>query len=516
MNRERISKITGFLGLTTLALGAALYAINYQDTRLTRVLFLAGAILLVAFTIINIRAIVAHFSRRSSRYGANMFAIIVLFACIAVIVQAISVRHSYRFDFTKNKRNSLAPQTVNILRGLQDDLEIYGFFKQSDVERPRVESLIDQFAHESPWVRREFIDPDRKPTRAAEMGITDYNVILVRFGDKEEKISEVSEQALTNAILKVTREEKKTICFITGHGEKDIDSKDPSGYSILRQAVENENYLLNTLSLFDTPSIPDGCDLLVIAGPTNDYFEAEIVKITDYLAKGRNAVFLLDPQVAFPNIQSLLARYRVVLVDDVVIDPYSRVFGTEYTVPAVTQYVDHPITRDIDVATFFPMARSVRISTDDIPGVTVQYLAQTGQSAWGETDLERIKQGQAVRSDDDSTGPISIALVATRKTGDAASEDAGGTSQVVVFGDSDFADNSAFRISGNGDLFLNVINYLAEEKDLIAIRSKQALGNPVFLTASQGRLIFLVSVLLLPLGVMGFGVSIFVRRRNQG
>ena len=516
LNRERVTQITGFLGLTTLALGAALYAINYRDSRVTGVLLLSGVVLSVAYGLLNMHAVIAFVTRRSSRYGANMLAIIILFACIAVIIQALSVRHSYRHDFTQNKRFSLAPQTLNILKGLQDDVEIYGFFKESDDKRAQAQSLFDQFAHESPRIHYELIDPDRKPTRAAEMKVTGYGVILVRYRNRDERTSEITEEALTNAILQATRDEKKEICFVTGHGEKDTASKEPSGYSTLRQALENENYSVTELSLFDTPNIPDECSLLVIAGPTHDYFESEIVKISDYLAKGRNALFMLDPRIDYPNIEGLLGSYRVVLDNDVVIDPYSRVFGTDYTVPAVTQYVDHPITRGMDVATFFPLARSVRISTDDIPGVTVQYLAQTGKSAWGETDLERVKQGQAVRSNDDTPGPVAIALIATRKYEGADTQDGEPVSKIVVFGDSDFASNSAFRISGNGDLFLNAVNYLAEEKDLVAIRAKQGLGNPLFLTASQGRLIFFVSVILLPLGVLGFGVSVFVRRRNQG
>ena len=483
----------------------------------TRTLLLAGAVLLVAYGGLNIRAIIAFFSKRSSRYGANMAMMIVLFVCIVVIVQALSVRHSRRFDVTRNKRFSLADQTLNILGSLENDVELYGFFKQASPERDRVQNLFDQYAHTTNRIRYELIDPDRSPTRTSEMDVKTYDTIVIQYGDRREQIASITEEALTNGILKITRDVRKVVCFVIGHGEKDPYSEKPSGYSIMREAIESQNYEVRILSLFDEPVVPEDCQLLVVAGPTQDYFDSEIAKVTGYLTVGKNALFLLDPQRSFPNLETLLVRYRVMLENDVVIDPYSRIFGTEYTVPVVTQYVDHPITRDIDVATFFPMARSVRLAPPDIPGVTAQYLARTGKTAWGETDLEAVQYGEAARGEEDSSGPVSIAMIASKKYQDGMPSEIGADeSTSVVFGDSDFADNSAFRVSGNGDLLLNVVNFLAEEEDLIAIRPKPALGDQLLLTAAQGRLIFLISVVLLPLSVLGFGVSVFVNRRKLG
>ncbi len=517
MRRGRIAQVTGFLALILLVIWAALYAVNSPQTAVRSTLLLVGVALLVGYFVLNFRAFHAVFRTRSSRYGANMAVMIVLFTSIVVIIQALSARHGLRFDLTRNKRFSLAEQTINVTGTLQRDLELYGFYKQSDPDRERAKDLFAELSHVSSRIRFEFIDPDRDPAKTEAMGVTSYGTIVVRYGEKRQELTDLSEEALTNALLKVTRDAPKTIYFVVGHGEKDLTNEEPNGYAVLKKAVENENYGVKTVSLFDEPAVPDDCQLLVVAGPTTDYFESEMTKINEYLTKGRNALFLLDPRLALANIERFLGSYRVVLGNDVVIDPYSRLFGTEYTVPVVTQYVQHAITRDMDVATFYRMARSVRIAGDELDGVTVQYLAQTGKSAWGETDLEGVTAGQAVRGDDDLSGPISIALVATKKTPQPEPTAMGSEeSQIVVFGDSDFADNSAFRVSGNADLFLNVINFLAEEEDLIAIRPKQGLGDRMFLTASEGRFIFLVSVVLIPASVIGFGISVFVKRRKIG
>ena len=508
--------ILGALAVVTIAVGASLYAISFERPAVTRGFLFAGGILLVSFAALNARGIVAFFRQRSARYGANMIVMILLYLAIVIVIQALSARHSFRVDLTRNKRFSPAPQTTSILHGLARDVRLYGFYKNANPERMAARDLLEQFSHTSDRVRYELIDPDRSPARAAEMGVAEYGTVVVESGDRRELVKQISEEALANAILKLTRAEQKLIYFVRGHGEKELDNTGPPGYSTIRDVLRDQNYRVEPLSLFDTPEVPADCDLLVVAGPTADYFDAEITKITNYLAGGKNALFLLDPQVDLDRLENLLVRYRILVENTVVVDPYGRIFGADYTVPVVTQYVAHRITDGIDVATFYPMARSVRIAAADIPGVTVQYLAQTGKSAWGETDLALIDGGQAVRGEDDTIGPVSIALIATKRYTDGQPDDLGtDESQIVVFGDSDFAANGAFQQSANGDLILNAINYLAEEKDLIAIRPKRSLGDRLFLTASQGRQIFFISVVLLPALVVGVGVSVFVQRRKQ-
>ena len=210
-------------------------------------------------------------------------------------------------------------------------------------------------------------------------------------------------------------------------------------------------------------------------------------------------VFLLDPQVSLPSLEKLLSTYRIGLNSDVIIDPYSRVFVGDVTSPAVSQYENHPITKNFNFYTFFPYARSIRILDEERDGVTIQYLAKTGKTAYGETDLESVARGQVVMGEEDIEPPLPVAAIASKRiaAGDALLSEAL-ESTIVVFGDSDFASNRAFRLSGNSDFLLNVINFLAEEKDLIAIRPKKGMGDVMFLTASQGRLIFLLSTAIAP------------------
>jgi ABC-type uncharacterized transport system involved in gliding motility auxiliary subunit len=444
---------------------------------------------------------------------------IAAFASITVIIQALSARHTLTYDLTRNKRYSLAGQTVAVLDSLRSDIDAYAFFKRGTAEEARARGLLEQFALETGRFRYELIDPDQRPRRAKDMGVSAYGTTIVESGDRREAVSRLTEETVLNAVVKVTRETVKVVYFVRGHGERDPANESPLGYSNAAESIERKNYHVQTLSLFDVESIPEDCAVLAVAGPKNDLIESEIDKVEEYLARGGSAVFLIDPQTDLPRIETLLTSYRIRLNDDAVVDPYSRVAGGDYSIPVVTHYERHPITRDFSLRTAFATARSIAVTNDEVEGVSAAYLARTGKSAWGETNLDLIDKGQAVKSEDDNQGPLAVAAAAERRSAPPTPDSKTSvTSRIVVVGDSDFADNSWFRLPGwgNSDFFLNVIDYLAEQEDLISIRPKESAGDNRVLMASQGRLIFLVCVILLPLLVMSAGIAVWMRRRRQG
>lgn len=515
MKRERILRFAAAAGTALTGIGAALYAINSPRRALAYSLLLSGAAVLAVLCALRYRQIGALARKRSSRYGFNTFLMIAAFASIAVIVQALSARHAVRYDVTRNKRFSLAAQTTAVLRDLSREIEVTAFYKKGTPEESRAQDVLSRFANETARLRYEIVDPDQKPGRAKEMDVTTYGTTFVESAGRREKIQTLTEESLLNAVVKLARGTVKIVYFVKGHGERDPQSEHPLGYSIAAQALEREGYEVRTVSLFDVPVLPGDCAVLVIAGPKTDCVESETAKIAEYLSRGGSAAVMIDPQTDLPNIEALLLRYGIRLEDDAVVDPFSRVFGGEYSVPVVTEYGDHPITRDFEIATFFPTARSIGIAAGKIEGTNTRALAKTGKSAWGETDLALIEKGQAVKDDSDIPGPVTLAAVA-EKSAAAGPEGETRQSRIVVYGDADFADNSSFRLSGNSDFFLNAMNYLTDEQVLIALRPKRGLGDRLFLTASQGRFIFLVSVVLVPLAVMACGASVWARNRRRG
>jgi ABC-type uncharacterized transport system involved in gliding motility auxiliary subunit len=380
------------------------------------------------------------------------------------------------------------------------------------------------------------VDPDRQPALAKHYDITTYNTVVVEGNDKKEKIARLEETALTNAILKVTRTAKKVVYFITGHGGPALTDTDRNGYSVAKQALEEQNYTVQELVLARQTQVPDDAAVVILAGPRQDLLDSEAEALSTYLGRGGHLLVMIDPETV-PGLVTFVKRYGLEVGNDVVIEtnPLGRLVGGDYLMPVVITYERHEITKDMgNVMTMFPLVRSVQVSKDLPQGTTAQGLVMTSAESWAETDLKVLHEGRtAFDADSDRRGPITIAAVATINTGSAGkaevstSSSAESTEQpekeksahaarLVVFGDSEFANNSLFPVQGNGNLFLNTVSWLAEEEDLIAIRPRKGGGSgPVMLTAAQAPLIFWLPVVILPLAVFASGAVVFMRRKWQ-
>jgi ABC-type uncharacterized transport system involved in gliding motility auxiliary subunit len=259
--------------------------------------------------------------------------------------------------------------------------------------------------------------------------------------------------------------------------------------------------------------------------------------LSTFLGRGGHLLVMIDPETV-PGLVAFVKRYGLEVGNDVVIEtnPLGRLVGGDYLMPVVIAYERHEITKDMgNVMTMFPLVRSVQVAKDLPQGITAQGLAMTSAESWAETDLKALHEGRTASFDADSDrrGPITIAAVATINAGKAGSagtstsssaesteqpdkEKSAHAARLVVFGDSEFANNSLFPVQGNGNLFLNTVSWLAEEEDLIAIRPRKGGGSgPVMLTAAQAPLIFWLPVVFLPLAVFASGAVVFMRRKWQ-
>ncbi|GAK51008.1 putative ABC-type uncharacterized transport system involved in gliding motility auxiliary [Candidatus Moduliflexus flocculans] len=446
---------------------------------------------------------------RSLKYGANTTAMTLIVLGIIVMVEAISARHSYRWDFTSNQRYTLSDQTKNVVSGLASDVTVLAFYSPTEGDRVAFEDRLKQYAALSKHLKYEFVDPDKFPARAQKYEIKTYGTIVLETEKKQEKITDSSEQSLTNGLIKVTRDQKKIIYMIKGHGEHDLADISEKGYSQAKKAMTDQSYDVKDLLLTQQQFIPTDAALVVMAGPQKDLLPAELDLLRNYLDKGGNLLLLLDPDQA-PGMTAFVKEYGVILGDDMVIDRMSRMFGAGYETPVVMQYVGHPITDKFNMMTAFPVARSVQTAETLPAGVQADKLFFSSPDSWAETSKAELQSG-AVQFDEgtDLRGPVPLAVIAGIATPDQTKKG----SKMIVIGDSDFANNTYFAQVGNGDLFLNTVSWLAEEENLIAIRAKDPEIMPLMLTATQGRLAFLISLVVLPVFVIFMGVTMYIQRR---
>jgi ABC-type uncharacterized transport system involved in gliding motility auxiliary subunit len=446
-----------------------------------------------------------------------------LLAALA-LVNYIAARHNQSFDLTESGLFTLSSQTRQVLHTLNRNVRLLAFVSADG--RAQAASLLRRYAQETPRLSYEIVDPDQDPDAAQRYGVTAYGtvVVLVQPAPGEPKPSgqpirveaepaqgnhppRLTEEKLTNGLLKVTRGGTKTIYFLEGHGEADIASPEPPGYSGIRHLLEGQSFLIKRLSLAREPQVPGDCSVLILAGPSVQPFSGEMAAIERYLQRGGKAMFLLDPAPGV-GLEKFLDHWGVRVDDDVIMDlsGAGRALGYGPAVPLVRDYDgQHPITKSFRLTTLFPIARS--LTPKDDPGdASVSPLAQTSADSFAEPYAggpRRLRFDPA----HDRKGPLLLAVAVTREA------KGGQQARLVVVGDSDFISNANFSQGGNGDFFLRSINWLAEEEELIAIQPHPLQDRRVALTEQQARGIFWLVVIALPLAALGLGISAHWRRR---
>ena len=225
---------------------------------LWRTLVAIGAVLVVASLLARVEDYRGLFGRRSMRYGVNTAVAVALVLGATVVVQALSFRHSARWDLTENKRFSLSPQTIQLLGGLKTEVNAVAFFRSDQPTKRTAEDLLKQYARYSngkfTW---KSADPDREPGLARRYGIESYGTIVLETKAKSEKVLDAEEEKMTNGLVKVTREGKRVVYVLQGHGEAELTSTERPGFSEAKSSMEKANYDVKPLVLARAGKVPD-------------------------------------------------------------------------------------------------------------------------------------------------------------------------------------------------------------------------------------------------------------------
>ncbi len=516
----RFHLVMGIVGLILIIAGAIIYGVFYTSGLVAFLPLLAGLVLSIVTLVSGYRSSSSEGNRRSARYGINAGISIMVTVAIMIFIQTLATRHSVRLDTTVNRRFSLSQQTIKVIRNLDTDILITCFFRETSAGKIELNDLLSEYTNQTPRIKVRFIDPDRDPVAARRYNLKDYEKIFMEAAGKKEEIQDISEEKFTNAIYRIVSSDIKTIYFTTGHGEKSIESVEPSGLSSFHDALKLENYEVREFLPLGSEKIPVDCSLIVIAGPRTDFLKAEQNIILDYLTKGGNALILLEPVTDIPVLSGITGAFGIKPRNDIIIDPNGMMLTGNYLTPVVNQYGKHPITDGFRLFSFFPQARSLSIYNRLPDAMTVTVIGKTDKDAYAESNVDTLLAiGKTqYESEKDLAGPIIVAIAAEMELvlgrPDSSVAAMPEVSRLVVFGDSDFAGNSRFRMSGNRDLVLNAINWLAEEEDLVSIRPSDALNQPVLLSSRQGRIVFWIPVVGIPSLVSILGLLVFLRKRQ--
>jgi ABC-type uncharacterized transport system involved in gliding motility auxiliary subunit len=505
----------GYAGLAALA---ALAILNW-----TRPPFMTGAwgpriwwallvlgLALVAVSLLSYVRGTGALGGRSARYGLNTAIAVALVLGIVGLVEAVSYRHNARLDLTENKRHSLSPQTVQLLRDLKTEVNAVGFFRSDQPIKRNAEDILKQYQrYAGGKFTYRMVDPDREPGLARRYAVESYGTIVLETKDRSEKVLDAEEEKLTNGLVKLTREGKRIVYVVQGHGERDLANTDRPGFSEAKTAMERANYEVKPLVLARQEKVPDDAAVVIVAGPRTELLPPELSALEAYVGKNGKLLVMVDPGIVggvqADGLMRMLGTYGFDMGNNLVIEvnPIGRLFGIGPEVPIIQQYETHPITRDLaGISTLFPLTRTVEAAKTPPAGIVVSPLARTSPESWAETDRASLQAGQVKPDAQDPKGPLTVAAVATKDK-----------ARIVVYGTSSLSANQYLNLQGNRDLFLNTVSWLAEQEDLIAIRPKDTRQSPAYLSAQQAQIAFFVPVVLLPGLVLVAGLVSFVRRR---
>ena len=259
-----LKKNLGFAAVVLILAALAAGMVWPYKTALLAALGGAGLLALVAYIVLNLPSLKQGFHRKSFIYSGNMLLVIVLVLAILVLANYFLSRHSYRVDLTAAKVHSLSDQSLSVLKNLKADVSIKGFFRMGNQSRAAMEDLLKIYAYNSPKIKAEFIDPDKNPGLVKRYDVTQDGTTVFEAGTQSSRITGVTEEDITNALIKVTRARKKVIYFLEGHGEAPLSESGDDGYSIAKTELEKLGYEVKKQSLAMAENFPKDCALLVV------------------------------------------------------------------------------------------------------------------------------------------------------------------------------------------------------------------------------------------------------------
>ena len=502
-------------------------------------------------------------ANKQIRYGGNTLAFIVIIFGILALINFLSTRRFIRADLTEDKRYTISKATKNVLGALDDIVTITAYFSTAPAEVARIrrdiKDVLDEYNAFSQKLQIDFVNPtdfdDAQKQELRFKGIPEVQINVVKkdkaeianvymgisigYSGKEETLPVVRstgnlEYELTSTILKVTTKEAKTVGFLTGHGELDINAQE---YQQLRQLLDKNGqgqYNVTSVSLQDGKAVDDTVTTLVVAGVKQPLTEREKYELDQFIMRGGRAIFLVDAIQIPPGtlqgtpvstgLNDLLEHYGAKLGNNLLIDRrfhdnarFQQGFMTVFQpYPYFVKIVksnfstEHTVTNQLEALTL-PWTSSLEvIPKESITATTLAKTSEFGQTLQGYYNL---MPDFPIPNAETQAYPVAVALegkfksfyadkeIPTAVTDAATSTDDSETpvptqeaeaqttipesaqTQIVVVGTAQFL--TQMRPDGI-NFFLNTVDWLTLGDTLIGIRSQTITDRPLQIKTPDG------------------------------
>jgi ABC-type uncharacterized transport system involved in gliding motility auxiliary subunit len=523
MNLRTLGKILGALGLVALLSAPYTYFVTTGSPWMAAVKAILGLLLLGAYFATNLGEFGQFASRRSTFYLGSTIATVLVVLVALVAVNYVAVKKGKSWDLTTKKIFTLAPQTRSTLGGLKEKVRAYAFLAPSDPDYEQVDRLLQRYRQQAPEkFEVVFKDPRKAPDLAQKYQLREGQTTLVLTrgaGDKENHTTVavsngVTEQDLTNALIKLNAVGEQKVYFTTGHGEWPLEPtqpRDPASLSELRKTLLQEGYDPGTVNLADGKEVPRDAALVVVAGAKSKFGKAEAEQLGKYLAQGGRMLYFAEAS-AEPGLDALLAKAGIQVDPGLVADD---VYAIDSPYLVVSHFFgDTELARDLKKAQYnvqFPTARGLTVLREGLAeGTQVAPVLTTSPNGFEvKTPTENPK-----RQSGDKAGSIPLIVQSTRPVGNAEGK-RNDEMRLVAFGDSEILVDPNWGDEPNRNMVMNAFAWATSQVQKITIRPPDRDISTIDLDAPRLARIRFLATDLVPFGLLGVGLAIWLNRRNK-
>ncbi|WP_413293015.1 GldG family protein [Bdellovibrio sp. HCB185ZH] len=476
-------------------------------------LSLGMAVLFLVAGIIKDRAFFKEFlTMKTTKEGMSMGVLILLMLAVLAVVNYIGVRHYLTFDFSTAQSNTLAEQSIKLVKNLDEELKVYFFYKKgvegNEENRRSFRDLIKKYQDINPRIQLNFVEVNEQPDLAKDFGVDKGSgTAFLEYKGRRNLLQKIDEQEFTSSLVKVTREKNKTIYFTVGHGEANLEEvKEGLGLNALKVMLERNRYTVKPLALITEPKVPADADVIVIAGPIQNFLAHEVEALEGYLKNGGNLFIALESQNP-ANLDKLIRKMGIELGNNYVFNIVDTVMGQGINQGPVMGSVFSPLNEITKAfgqseVTLFRHPQALKKVVEP-PGMSIDELVRTSPKSMAFKSMN-LKED----------GPVGSFALVDQVVGQWDSDPQAKKFAAIIAGDVDFMTNQMLYQNLNRDLVLNSLASLAKEENLISISPKEPQATQLILTETKFAVFIFAFLIPLPLLLLGAGITLYSRRRS--
>ena len=466
---------------------------------------LAGALWLERALIVEL------FNMKTTKQGMSMGAHITLVFVILIAINFVAVRKYKTFDFSMARVNTLSDQSIKIVQGLTEDLDVIYLYKSGtegvEANKRAFIDLLKKYQDQTDKLKLKFVEINEHPDLAEKYNIHQATqVVVLEYQGRQSRIEKIDEQEMTSGLVKVTRKTNKKVYVLNGHQELDLTAqKDGSSMSLLKDLLTNSRYIVAETSLTSANKIPDDADVLLIIGPRTGFLDMEVKALDEYLNRGGSLILALSAGFK-TGLENTVLKMGILPKNNYVASLGMTSLGLAVDPSATRGSVfspSHQITKPFgkNQFTVFRLPQALG-KLDPLPsGMVVEDLVKTSDSVMAFKDTHFDASG--------TKGAVTLAYAVHGKWGSAATKEF----NALVFGDPNAFNDQYLYQQLNRDLILNSVAFLAKEENLISISPKEI--ETTTLTMGDGQFMIFLFGFIIPLPLVLFGSSgwLWYRRR---